>query len=118
MGFYIGLCYLIQIEFFIFAPIVIFIVVMIFGGEDWNYISNLSEDFARGEDFMYSYFDKFYGQYLHPADILLFADVMNYFSENILQRNKNIVENEKNFSKKYFFKKIAIKSKIFSEKKK
>lgn len=113
VGFYIGLCYLIQIEFFIFVPIVIFIVVMIFGGEDWKYISNLSEDFTHGRDFMYSYFDAFYGHYLHPADILLFADVMNYFSDNILQRNKNIAENEKNFSKKYFFEKTRDKIQDF-----
>lgn len=111
--FYTFLCYSIQIQFFLAVPIVIFIVVMIFGGRDWKYISNLSEDFTHGRDFMYSYFDTFYGHYLHPADILLFADVMNYFSDNILQRNNNIMENEKNFSKKYFFEKTRNKIQNF-----
>lgn len=57
---------------------------------------NLHEKFSTLINSSVSYLKNLGKNYsIHPADALLFADLMNFLSENILERRKNLEKYEK-----------------------
>lgn len=83
-----------------FLPFGIFIFVL-FTTKTLNLTNNREIYFRDGIHFVVNFFKIFANKTPHPVDILLFADIMKYFSENILERQKILIKNENAIRKNY-----------------